>query len=329
LGDACVALGQLLEARGSARWRFDPDLQPDTAEQLGLERASTGLDRTQSENQWGWRRHARDNVRFILDALEHVPRTSTAVIVGATRSFDLPLATIAARFERVILVDICAADETRANVVTTIADPAARARVSVECFDLTGTYNQFASEVRAIVSGASSEDDAERAIDLFVSSYDVPERAVRLCNAEVEPDLAISSMVLTQLGIPFGPFVANAFRARGFRPERVQKGILKESVAVFSSRIEQHHIAALLRVPRLAVLSSDVSQSVVGVGPAPELVLLEPPRLQLGVPSLSGRIPSAVKPLMSGAWDWLRVVPTQSGAPGALMNVEGVVFQRA
>jgi hypothetical protein len=328
-GDACVALGEVLESKGTLRWRFDPDVRKRAAAELGLQRAGPGLDKMQRDNQGGWQRHAQENVRFILSALERVPAAGTAVIAGAARSHDLPLDRIAARFERVIVVDVCEASDTHANAARAISDPAALERVTVERFDLTGSYNQFVSDVGAIVSRAKSESDAEREIDELVSGYDVQQRTVRLCREEVEPDLAVSSMVLTQLGLPFKPFVTRAFRARGFRPERVSEGVLGESLAALACRVEQQHISALLRVPKLAVLTSDVRESPVTLGPDGELVALGAPRSQLSVPSLSGRIPSRARPLAEAEWDWLRVVPKRPGAPGALMDVEGVVLARS
>ena len=39
LGDACGALGEVLESRSTRRWRFDPDLSKRTAARLGLDPA--------------------------------------------------------------------------------------------------------------------------------------------------------------------------------------------------------------------------------------------------------------------------------------------------
>jgi hypothetical protein len=328
-GDACAALGEVAASKGLARWRFDPALSDDAADQLGVDRAGAGLDKTQSENQRGWQRHAAENTRFILAAINRVPSRQTAVVVGGARSHDLPLAEIAARFERVVIVDVCQAESSRENAARAIADHAALARVVVERFDLTGCYNQFVADVGAVVASAANETDAEREIDDLVSAYDVAPDIVGLCGADVEPDFAVSSMVLTQLGLPFKPFVEAAFRTRGFRPERVREGSLGDTLSALACRVEQNHISALLRVPELAVLSSDVRETPVTLGPTGELLPVGPPRSQLAVRSLSGRVPSGVVPLAQAAWDWLRVVPKHTGTTGSLMNVESVVLARA
>jgi hypothetical protein len=329
LGDACVALGAVLASKGLGRWRFEPALTKRSAEKLGFERVGGGLDRMQRENRSGWEAHASDNASFIRWALERVPHPGTAVVVGAARSHDLPLGELAARFEKVIVVDVCEPADTRAGVKRAIADASALERVAIERFDLTGSYNQFVADAGAIVARAGSEGDAERELDDLVSAYDVDERDVRLCREDVEPDFAVSSMVLTQLGLPYKAFVGRAFRARGFDPERVRAGILGDSLTALSCRVEQQHIAALLRLPKLSVLTSDVREGPVTLRPTGEVVALAPSQSQLSVPTLSDRVPSGVTPLARGEWDWLRVVPRRPGAPGSLMNVEGLVFARS
>jgi hypothetical protein len=328
LGDACVALGELGRSSGSCRWRFDPDLKNRTAEQLGFDRVGKGLDRVQTDNRIGWQSHAEENVRFILSALSRVQSSNVAVVVGASRSHDLPLDQLAARFARLIVVDVGDVADTHSNAARAIRDPEALRRVSVERFDLTGSYNQFVSEVSDIVSRVRNEAEAEREIDEFVSAYDVPERDVRLCGQDVEPDFVVSSMVLTQLGLPFKHFVARAFRKRGFPDERVREGVLAESLSALSCRVEQHHVAALLRIPKTSVLTSDTSEGAISLGPKGELIPLERAKPQLSARHLSDRIPSRVRPLAESAWDWLRVVPKRPGERGSLMNVEGVVLER-
>ncbi len=328
LGDACGALGEVLESRSTRRWRFDPDLSKRTAARLGLDRMGRGLDRLQRENQTGWAEHATENMRFISSALERVPQTRTAVIVGGGRAYDIPLGEIVRRFEHVILVDVCEEADVRAAVRRVMTDSVLLGRISVERFDLTGTYNQFVSDVSAIVARAKSQSDAEREVDEFVSEYDVPAAAVRLCRAEMEPDLVVSSMVLTQLGLPFKSFAARAFQERGFGAKQDEGGMLDQSLSALACRVEQHHVAALLRVPRLAVLTSDISETAATLGPSGEVVRVGEPRTQLSVESLLDRIPSDVELLGHAAWDWLRVVPKRPGAPGASMIVEGVVLKR-
>lgn len=328
LGDAWGALGEVLAEKGAARWRFDPALTPRTATELGLDRAGTGLDETQRENRDGWERHASENARFVLAALERAPRGGTAVLVGAARAHDLPLSELVSHFAHVVIVDVCEVEDIRAGVARAIRDPALLERTTLERFDLTGSYNQFVTDIGGIVARAQDEAEAERNVDEYVSSYDVPADAVRLCESRTEPDFALSSMVLTQLGLPYKAFTARAFRARGFDAARVHDGVLDASLSALSCRVEQHHVAALLRLPKVAVLSSDVREGPVTVGPRGELVGLEPPRSQLAVKRLADRIPSRVEPLATTAWNWLRVVPRRPGARGSLMSVEGVVLGR-
>jgi hypothetical protein len=312
-GDACTALGEVLAAKSVERWRFDPDISKRTAARLALDGTARGLDRLQRENRSGWEAHARENRRFVLSAMERASETNVAVVVGGARAYDIPLDDIARRFARVIVVDVC--------------DDVSPKGISAERFDVTGTYNQFVAEVSAIVARCHDESDAERLLDELVSSYDVPATAVRLCREQVEPDFVVSSMVLTQLGVPFKSFVARAFQDRGFDPKRVARGPLTSSLSALACRVEQHHIAALLRIPKLAVLTSDVSETPVTFDPRGELIRVGAARTQLSVETLLDRVPSDRRPIDEGAWDWLRIVPKRAGAPGASMSVEGLVFE--
>jgi hypothetical protein len=311
-GDACQALGQVLESKGAERWRFDPHVSKRTVTRLGLDGNGRGLDRLQRENRIGWEEHARESRRFILSAMERADATNLAVVVGGARAYDVPLEEIVRRFARVIIVDVC--------------DDVSPTGPSVERFDLTGTYNQFVADVGAIVARSQNESDAERDVDELVSSYDVPARAVRLCSEEVEPDFVVSSMVLTQLGVPFKSYVARAFHERGFDAKRIAEGSLGPSLSALACRIEQHHVAALLRVPKLAVLTSDVSETSVTLDPLGHFVRVGASRTQLSVENLTDRIPSGHEPIAHNAWNWLRIVPKRPGAPGASMSVEGLVF---
>jgi hypothetical protein len=318
-GDAYGALGDVLASKGAGRWRFAPDVGKRTAARLGLDRMGRGLDRLRRENQRGWDQHARVNRAFILSAMERARATDVALVVGGCRAYDVPLGEIARRFARVIVVDVCDELDTWEGIARAVSDPASRGRVSVERFDLTGAYGPFVAEVDAIVARTTTEGDAAREVSEFVSAYDVPASAFRLCRADIEPDFVVSSLVLTQLGLPFRSFVARAFRERG---------ILEPSLAAFACRLEQQHIDALLRIPKLAVLTSDVSEAAVTLGPHGHVLRVGEPRTQLSVEGLSDRIPSAHRPVAHDAWDWLRIVPKRQGAPGASMSVEGLVFER-
>jgi hypothetical protein len=302
-GDACSALGEVVGSKGT--WRFDPDVSKRTVARLGLDRMGRGLDRLRRENRKGWDDHGRACREFVSSAMARARESRLAVVVGGARAYDLPLDEIERRFARVVVLDV---DD------------------GAERFDVTGAYNAFTAEVGAIVARARDEDEAERAIDAFVSSYDVREDAVRLSREDHAPDFVVSSMVLTQLALPFRPFVARAFQERGFDAERVAQGPLGASLAAFACRLEQHHVAALLRIPRIAVLISDVGETPVTLDARGNLVRVGERRTQLAVETLLDRIPRGHEPVAQGAWDWLRVVPKRPGAPGASMSVEALVF---
>jgi hypothetical protein len=123
-------------------------------------------------------------------------------------------------------------------------------------------------------------------------------------------------------GILLGPFIVGAFRTRGFRPVRAQNGIASASVAAFACRIERHPFAALLRIPRFAVLTSDVSQSAVGVAQTGNWFGSDRPApTRPGV--VGGAYSKCCQTADEGVLELAPVDPRRSGAPGALTNVDG------
>jgi hypothetical protein len=108
VGRARGNLAELLTRRNSVvegeAWVFDPKVDPHAFELLGFAAASAGIARTQRENREGWWAHAKRSKAFILDAAARVERPRLAVVLGAGKTYDLPIQELARRFERVGLV---------------------------------------------------------------------------------------------------------------------------------------------------------------------------------------------------------------------------------
>ena len=129
------------------------------------------------------------------------PSTSWRSCSAPGRAFDLPLARLAGRFERLVLVDIdgAALDET---VAATFKDAGLRARVETRVMDLTGINGALVRRLDEILDGPGGADEVEAQVAALCRSYRL-EPPPRCCCAEGErPDLLVESCVLTQLAWP-------------------------------------------------------------------------------------------------------------------------------
>src|SRR5262245_23834133 len=87
-------------------WVFDPRVDAAAFKALGYAEASAGIAERQREFRDGWFAHAKRSKSLILDAALRVDKPRLAVVLGAGKAYDLPLAELAQRFERVVAIDI-------------------------------------------------------------------------------------------------------------------------------------------------------------------------------------------------------------------------------
>ena len=278
----------------SAPWQFDPAVDPGAFAALDYAAASAGIARTQRENRDGWYAHARRNRSFILDAAARVARPHLAVVLGAGKAYDLPLAELAARFERVVLVDIDAAALAAASAAT-VPDAALRERLELKALDLTGVTSRLAREIQL----KSTADETLEAFEQLCRSYrlDAPPRWL------AEPaDLIVSSMVLSQLGLQPKLTAKRRFEERFGRISESQWSAWND----LEFSLQRDHIDALAAHAELAVLSSDVMHHSGGESWS-----------VVGASRLEQRIPAYLEIVKQAAWTWDRVhgeVKTDVGA---------------
>jgi hypothetical protein len=295
-GDALLAIEESqAELRQSAeqRWEFEPELSDEAAASLaGLVPAAA----TPSAPE-----HAAKLRRFVLDAAQQV-EPKAALVVGALTCPDLPLAELAARFERLTLSDL---DLPRLEelVRTTIPEPH-RERVKLERYDVTGCYVAFARSVKDTVNGAGGPAQAEQALLSLLESYDVGAGSAGLSAAEGKPDLAISAMVLTELGAGFAPCIGAALSARGWDPEAAHRPPLRSSLELLRCLLAQHHIHALLRRAKAAALISAVSEVELRSGPGGKVAPAGDPLDLLFVERLEERLPEIAEIKAEQSWEW-------------------------
>lgn len=295
------------------------------AERLGFDAVLTGIDRLEQENQAGWQQHGEASSRFILAAADRASRRDLVVVAGGARAYDVPLAELADRFERVVVTDV-SAGAAEATVRAHVSERR-HSRVRVERFDLTGSYNPFVAGVDAAMEKARNVGDAERAIVDFCTTYDTPSSAVRLSSESEQADLAVSCMVLSQLGVAFKSYVEKCFGERAWDRGRVKRAPLEPALSTLGCLVEQHHVAALLGHSSLAVLVSDVSASVVVARADGSIEPKGEPQEQLSVEALCDRIPGRTEIVADASWEWPRVLPHRK-TTGMTMRVDAVAMRR-
>lgn len=317
-GDALLAIERAHEQireGAEQRWEFATELSADDAAKV----------------QSFWRKPAAGDAdrehgiklrRFVLDAA-HGSDSSSALVCGALSAPELPLAELAARFSRLILndVDLPGLEE----LVRRAIPEAHRQRVQLERYDCTGSYVQFAAAVQSAVSAAKTQADAERALLALLQSYDVGAGSAGLTNVEGTPDLAISAMLLSELGRGYGTCIAQALAERGWDSEMPERAALLPALTLQSRLVEQHHIQALLRRASSAVLISAVSQVRLKTLPNGQDAAQSEPHDLLSVEHLAERLPRSAAIKAELSWEQRRPLLGETKNDSLLTLVEAAL----
>ena len=314
-GDALLAIEAAhAEQRQGAeqRWEFAPELDAATAEALRdfrWTREPAGSD--------GDRDHGVKLRRCVLEAAHQV-NTGSVVVCGALATPELPLAELASRFQRVILNDL---DQTELEELVRRAIPEPhRERVMLERYDPTGSYAEFAAGVASTLQTASAAE-AEQALVELVQSYDVGAGSAGLTSIEPAPDLAVSAMLLSELGRGYTAHLQKAFEARGWDPAAATLAPLQPVLSLLSRLVEQHHIHALLRRAKSAVLVSAVSQVALRQLPNGQSSADGEPEDLLSVEHLGERLPETVQIKAEQSWE-----RPQAAKNGSLLSLVEAVL---
>jgi hypothetical protein len=246
--------------------------------------------------------HEGQVARFVLDAAEQA-EPGSLLVVGALAEPALPLAALCARFARVTLsdLDLARLEEHVRNVVP----EALRARVKLERYDLTGCAATFQRAVKTRVAEAPSAAEAELALVELLQSYDVTSGSAGLSAAAEKPDLAVSAMVLSELGRGFREHVAQELQGRGFAVGPA----LHQELDLLGVWLVQHHVQALLRRAHAAALVSAVSEVELGTAPNGKKTAVGEPRDLLSVERLVERLPEIAEPRAEASWELSREQP--------------------
>ncbi len=330
LGDALLAVEEAQALAGEAAaqlWEFAPELSGQVASQLAELKVGLGPSDHGAENDGGGARaHAEQSRNFILEAAARAT-PGAAVVVGASQAPYLPLAELAARFQRLTL-NALSTRELEEAVRATVPE-ALRERVQIERYDLTGSYDQFFREGAARVEAAGDLAEAERSLLELVASYDVGAGSAGLCSVEARADFAVSCMVLPTLGAGFELHAADCLTKRGWPGAQVREHPLAPALALFVCLIQQHHIHALLRRAQLGVLISGVAETPLRTLPNGKIEATGDTLELLAVERLRERLPSSAEILAEASWEWSAAAGAAPGATRTSLMVEGIALRKA
>jgi len=314
LGDALAAVEEAqaeLRQNDAQHWEFTPELDESSAGKL--------VDFAPPAREPDAGAHAAQLRSFVLGAAAPGP-SQAALVVGALAEPALPLSELCARFERVTLNDL---DLPRLEALVRRAVPESqRERIRLERYDATGSYVAFAAGVTQAVEAASTQAEAEQALLAWLQTYDVGAGSAGLGTAEAPPDLAVSAMVLTELGRGYAPCIAAALAARGWSASGAESGPLADALTLLRSFVVQHHLRALSRRAKSAALISAVSRVDVRTLPNGKTVADGEPHDLLSVERLVERLPTNTDIKDEQSWEW-----RQDRAGGAVITlVEALRF---
>lgn len=308
-GDALLAVETAhaeLRKNAAQIWEFAPELA-ESAPALRAFVPERGAEADSGQ-------HRKKLADFALQAAQSV-EPGSLLIVGALSAPELPLAALTERFQRVTLSDL----ELPAleALVRKHVPERQRERIRLERYDLTGSYAAFAAGVDRAVSGATDVASAERALLELIQSYDVDGRSAGLSSHEQAPDLALSAMVLSELGRGYARYVAQALTARGFE-DRSTRAPLEPALTLLRTLVAQHHVQALLRRAKSAALISVVSELRLPAQPEPTDVL--------EVEHLTERLPHETNVRAEESWEWQRPLPGGDARASLVSLVEAVLI---
>jgi len=158
---------------------FVPDCPP-WARKLGLEREHKAIAQRHSRVRDAWAPHLQASREAVMVAAERCAKHEQVLVIGAGDCLDVPVAELAAKFQRVILTDIVIGREAR-RWVKQFTD-----RVSCAPWDASGAL--------AAVAAKKDTLTAHEALALFKHADAGPPPGG-------EADLVVSANCISQLGL--------------------------------------------------------------------------------------------------------------------------------
>jgi hypothetical protein len=267
--------------------------------------------------------HVQLSRELIESAMLYV-RPGRALVVGAGACREIPLVSLAQRFEAVVLQDQDA-DDLAAAVALVAGTPIAAA-VTTEVRDLTGITDALIAGAEQRLERASSP---AHAAELLIELVDAAELTVE--PPRPEWDLVIASCVGTQLHIRALDQITRRYAQR-FASEAAsldQVPAWTDAMMRLSWRLQDafiEHLLGLVEPDGRIYLSDTVQvgmlyQRLAGGWRTPGWYRMTRERF------LAELLPVSAQPLHGGQWPYVVAVPSLEAA-GLLYNVHAVVMAR-
>ncbi len=194
------------KSRGGPRADSSDAHQPGGLAQF-FAAAGEAIAAAQAEYDEYWRPHIEMSRQGILAAARLVQTPRTALVLGAGRCIEIPIAGLARRFERVVLVDL-----DREGLQASIAglpEPLRR-KVELRFSDVTSFAEPLMEETARVVAESPQSSSAIGGLRSLYERMETLQRPPDLPRA----DLIVSSLVLSELFRYPSTFAARLFRER-------------------------------------------------------------------------------------------------------------------
>jgi hypothetical protein len=339
-GDLFEALLRLGAYRTSEQTAYLIAEAPDRAAftQLDYAGISKGISALQQKHRAGWLQHAERNKALVLQGAKQLAGRSAAVI-GAGKAYDIPLRELAARYERLLLVDI-----DHASLLETAQHAFAGsvpAHVTLVEMDVTGIVSAFPARVREVLGAASDQAEAVRSVIELLRAYWLSQPPALFPRPLPKVDTVYSLMVLSQLATPLNQVVHDEFVRRFPASSATRKLDVQLALKQFTYHVQHDHIRALLSSCESFILTSDVTEQYCALGPDGRLVPISTELPMVGAQRLDELIPfhdihvetaGGVqmyngRVLAATGWAWPRIVPQKPEQRGSTMGVQGVAVR--
>ena len=321
IGDVLEALATLPPSVG-ALWEHDRTVDDATSAKLGFTATSKGIADAQANNRDTWRSHTERCRSFIQRAADLPRDKGTAVILGVGHAFDVPLASLACSYDRLVLIDVDA-EVAGATAEALLRTEGLRARIETK--DPGSDRNQSHDGLDPRrgdqgIEGPRDRANAHRSVRALVQVGASTIACFRRARRS-----ARSSCVLSQLAWPQRAYALTRLHELGAVVGDAERSWSRAWFEL-ELRVQQDHIRMCTEASPITVLVSDMVNRLTAIDPSG----LECPTGQkiftMGVDSLFERIPQALRAEEHASWIWPRHRPGPSGQPGSWMEVEGLVL---
>jgi len=262
--------------------------------------------------------------RLILAAAD-TAKTGRALILGAGRSAEIPLAVLATRFERITINDIDRV-ELEQGLAAAGLDDAARAKLDVRVADLTGVTDELLGKINAALHEAEEPDAAIETMARLVDEQTLPGMPI-----EGQYDLIVASCLMSQLHFALLHRASDAFEGRFHgEGERVRNSVRwTSSLYEMARRMEKQFVDDLHA--RLAqgglIYLSDAPQMCSIKLTADGQWQTEGTHRLLRTKNLTDYLDKRFVTVAHQRWHWITFPPQEPGQSGRLFDVQAVVLR--